>query len=76
MPAAWNTRSTPFIARRTARRSSTSQRTRSQSRSSIARCSSSADGQAEIVAALCQGAGDLRPDETGGPGEQRAGLTR
>ena len=39
MPAAWNTRSTPFIARRTARRSSTSQVTSSASRSSISRVS-------------------------------------
>ena len=76
-PAAWKTRSTPFSARRTARRSVTSQRTRSQSTPS----STSTGERSRTVTRRSsprshQRAGEMRADEPGRSGQECLGQLR
>ena len=73
-PAQWNTRVTPFSARRTERRSHTSSFTRRQSRSAIGGVGRAVlHPERHVVPALGEQARDVRPDEAGCSGYEHAG---
>ena len=76
-PAQWNTRSTPFSARRTERRSRTSSFTRGLSRSAIASVGRALlHAEPHVVPALHEQPGHVRPDEAGGSGDEGRGQLR
>ena len=79
MPATWNTRSTPRIARRTARRSQTSRGhgASAPGRPARSRSDSGADRRRRTSSPRCdQQPGDVRADEPGRSGDERVATWR